>query len=635
MTSWKQVLPDVLCWPDSCNVYAVLGEDAALIIDAGTGGWLKDGLAQLPVAPAAVLVTHYFRDHAAGAPAAARAGIPVYVPQGELAIFSDPGEHFRRRETYLIYDNIWDLFAPAEPTPVAGPLRDCERLTFAGIELQVLPLPGATPTQVGFVLRTPKSRRLVAFCAETIHSPGRVARLAPLQYNYNDLTGAINVAYSVAQLLDLDLDMLLPSLGEPIVEQPGEALRALRENLIAQAWAHDVERAALEVAGRDRVEQVSASVWRSTQANAASHFILGDDGRALAIDYGYWHASGSGNFDLDLGLTEIPVVMPSYSFRERRRALPHSLDALREQTGVEELAAVMVTHYHDDHVSGIPRLQRTFGTPCWVPENFAALLADPAAHRFPCTWPQPIRVDRTLALGEPLEWGGIRFQFAPMSGHTRFAALIGWEVDGIRFVHSGDQYAPVGAEARWQERSDTRFIGTYVYRNGAFLDSYRASAEWITAFRPDIVLSGHWAPIETDDAYFDALAEYGREYERRHRRVMALGELEPHFGLDSMAGWIWPYRVHLPEVREIDFAVTVRNPLAIDTTLRLRMSAAGGWQGSTVEVPAPARAEVTATMSATPTGPCRRRAVVVELSAGGRSFGQVLEALVTVGGTEF
>lgn len=636
MRGWEQILPDVLRWRDSCNVYAVLGSESALIVDAGTGEWLRDGLRQLPVPPAALLATHYFRDHAAGAADAAKAGIPVYVPEGELAIFADPDQHFRRRETYLIYDNIWDLFAPVAATPVAGVLRDYERLSLAGMELQVLPLPGATPTQIGIAMRTPRSGRLVAFCAETIHSPGRVARLAPLQYNYVDLTGALNVAFAADELSRLEPDVLLPSLGEAIEDAPQQALRALHENLLAHAWDRGLERTALEAVGADRVAQVSSSVWRSTQANACSHFILGRSGQALVIDYGYWHASGSGAFDL--GLDQIPVLMPLYPFPERRRALLHSLGALREQTGVEELAAVVPTHYHDDHVSGIPLLQRIHDTPCWVPANFARLLSEPSAHRFPCTSPKAIRVDRVLELDQPLDWDGIRFHFAPMSGHTRFSALIGWEVDGIRFAHAGDQYAPIERRQTPGSASaspDPPLVADYVYRNGAFADSYRASADWIAAFRPDVLLSGHWAPVHTDQAFFDALRDYGVEYERRHRSVVALDDDAPHFGLDSMAGWIWPYRVHVPDPRRIEFAVTVRNPLPVATTLRLCLTGPAGWQGSAVEIFAEAREEVVAEMTITPTEPVRRQAISVALWADTKPFGQVLEALVTVGGAEF
>lgn len=130
---WKRILPDVFQFTDSCNVYAVVGPQGSLIVDAGTGRWLEH-VAELPQPPAALLLTHYFRDHAAGAVAAARAGIPVYVPEGEKAILADPGQHFRERETYVIYDNLWNLFAPIEGVPIAGVLRDYETLRLAGLE---------------------------------------------------------------------------------------------------------------------------------------------------------------------------------------------------------------------------------------------------------------------------------------------------------------------------------------------------------------------------------------------------------------------------------------------------------------------------------------------------------------------
>jgi glyoxylase-like metal-dependent hydrolase (beta-lactamase superfamily II) len=624
--SWSPVLPDVLRWRDSCNVYAVLGEESALIVDAGTGAWLDDAN-QLPVPPGALALTHFFRDHSAGAARAAQMEIPVYVPEGEQAIFADAAEHFRRRLTYMIYDNIWDLFAPVESIPVEGLLRDYERIQLAGIELRVVPLPGATPTQVGLLLRTPQSGRLVAFCGETIHSPGRVPRIAPLQYDYCDSSGSVNVSISADHLARLDPELLLPSLGEPIEEAPAQALQTLRENLRAYCWNRPTELIALEQVGKDRVQQLSASVWRSTQSQATSHFIVGPSGRALVIDYGYSHIAAAYVLQSEVGW-----LMPTYPFPEARRPLLHSLDALREQAGVEELAAVIPTHFHDDHTCGIPLLQRLFDVPCWVPESFARLLADPAGHRFPCNWPRPTRVDRVLPLDETLVWDGIEFHFAPMSGHTRFSALIGWEVDGVRYAHTGDQYFPQRDGETWCEPA---FGPTFVYRNGAFLDSYRRSAEWVTAFRPDVVVSGHWDPLQTDDRYFEQLAEFGREYERRHLDATAIGAEQPHFGLDGMAGWIWPYRTHLPEPGPIELEVTIRNPLPHEAMLRLALSGPESWVGSTAQVRVAGRAEATVPLTITPSGPCRRQPVVVELHADGRPFGQVLEALVTIGGASF
>ena len=40
----------------------------------------------------------------------------------------------------------------------------------------------------------------MAFAGEAIHSPGRMARIAPLQYDYNDLGGAVNAYWSAGEL---------------------------------------------------------------------------------------------------------------------------------------------------------------------------------------------------------------------------------------------------------------------------------------------------------------------------------------------------------------------------------------------------------------------------------------------------
>jgi glyoxylase-like metal-dependent hydrolase (beta-lactamase superfamily II) len=302
---------------------------------------------------------------------------------------------------------------------------------------------------------------------------------------------------------------------------------------------------------------------------------------------------------------------------------------------VREVTAVVPTHPHDDHVCGIPLLQRLKGVECWAPENFAALLERPDAHRFPCTWPQPIHVDRRLRLADEFEWEGIRFRFAPMSGHTQFSALIGWEAAGVRYAHVGDQYAPFAPAAAPSSWTRPAFWAVYVYSNGAFLDSYRRSAEWLAAFRPDIVVSGHGPPVHTDAAYFEHLAEYGERYEATHRQVMALDDEVEHFDLAARPGWVWPYRVHIPAAEEIAFEVTVRNPLPDEAPLVLTMSGPEGWRGTTATVIVPGREEAVVPMRIVPSGECRRQPVVVDLRAGGRPFGQVLEALVTIGDTPF
>ncbi|MCE9591394.1 MAG: MBL fold metallo-hydrolase [Planctomycetes bacterium] len=614
---WQPVIPGVWLFPDSCNVYAVHGPTGMLIIDAGTGAWV-DHLNELPAAPAALACTHYFRDHAAGALPASRRGIPVFVPAYEREIFADPAEHFRRRETYIIYDNLWNLYAPIQGVPVAGDLLDYDTTTLAGLKVHVLPLPGATLTQVGLSVELPAGR--VVFCGETIHSPGKVPRVAPYQYNYNDLGGATNTYWSLQQLRDHKPTALMPSLGTPILRDADAALAATQDSLRAMCDVRHGLPEMIKQVGNHALEKVTDHVWRDTESSSLNWYVVSKSGKALVIDYGYF--AGVMSF-------------PSYPNPPHRRPLLHGIEGLKQQFGIDRIDTVLISHFHDDHVCGIPLLQRLFGTRAWAAKNFAHLLEHPEAHCFPCNWPQKITIDRRIPLNEKVQWEEYTFHFAPMTGHTRFSALIGFEADGKRYAHTGDQYFFLDFgdhKTPWTKR---RRLQNHVYRNGALLDGYEQSAGWMLDWRPDIVIQGHQPPFFTDAEFFKHIEQWVHDYRTLHEKVMPLGADEAHFDLDSWGGWIWPYRTHLPKAGPAEVTVTVRNPLPRPAKLELTLVGPDGWKGTSVTLDAPARAEVTTTMRITPAGPCRRQPFAVDLRIGEQLFGQVAEALMTVGGEMF
>jgi glyoxylase-like metal-dependent hydrolase (beta-lactamase superfamily II) len=621
-TEWAEVFPGVFRFEDSCQVYAVPGPGGSLIIDAGTGAWL-DVADTLPAPPVALVLTHFFRDHATGASRAAERGIAVYVPEWEEPILADPALHFLRREAFVVYDNYWSHFAPIEPTKIAGVLRDYEQVRLAGLAAEVVPLPGATITQIGLDVELPGGGRAL-FCGETIHSRGRVARISPLQYGYNDLPGAWNVIQSARELRRRAPSAILPSLGEPITEDIDQACGELEENLRSHCYLRSGGEASrmLDAADCDRI---SESVWRSSLMNAHGTFIVSDTGKVLAIDSGWETAFGD--------LSPSPWT---------RRPTIRIARAFAEKLGAQGIDVVIPSHFHDDHVAALPLLQRVLGAECWCPDWFADILERPQDFAFPCTWPGAVRVDRRLRAGEAEVWEGVEFHVTRLSGHTRFAAAISWEVDGLRFAHLGDQYHFVqnGENAHEPARGKSEWATdsvdvNHVYRNGAFLSSYRASADWLRSWRPDIVLSGHQRPMWTNDDFFVKIDEFSARYEEMHERTMVLGGDEIHFELDSWGGWLQPYRTHLAAVGPVRLQATVRNPFPGRAQLTVRLVGPTGWRGAFAEVEALGRAEVTCELEIVPTGLCRRQPVAVELIANGRPFGQVAEALVTIGGDGF
>ncbi|HET7716566.1 MAG TPA: MBL fold metallo-hydrolase [Bauldia sp.] len=627
---WQPVLPDIDVFHDSCNVYAVGGPSGTVFVNAGTGHWL-DGSDMRFRRPYTLLLTHFFRDHAAGAAKASRLGFDVRAPAGETAILADPAQHFRERQSYIVYDNIWDQFVPIEPARVI-PVHDYDPIDAAGLTFAVMPLPGVTPHHTGYALTRPDGRTVV-FSGEAIHSPGRMARIAPLQYDYNDLGGAVNAHWSIGALRRLGADSLLPSLGTPILHDADAGLALLEDSLRRFCALRPLERDLIVAAHDEPLERVTDHVWVEPHSEAASWYVLSDSGKALVIDYGY-----RGGFGLDTppGVAK-NSQWPSYPMRSRRRVLLHGIDTLRRDFGVDRIDVVLLSHFHDDHVAGVPLLRRLFGTECWAPENFAELLVHPEAHRFPCDWPEPLTIDRRLPLDRTFAWEEYTFRLAPMSGHTRFAAAIMFEADGKRFVHTGDQHffdrPKLSPDAgTWQ---GVMPFQNEVYRNGCLARSFRDSAALLAEWRPDIVISGHCRPMYTDDDFFRLLAWWGEEFERIHREVMVLGDDETHFDADGWGGWIWPYRLHIAEGEPARVTVTVRNPMPEASRLTVRLVGPEGWEGSAIDLDAAPRAEVSGELIIRPSGPCRRQPIAAELLVGDRSFGQVAEALVTVGGEAF
>lgn len=617
-TPWKPIEDDVWVLDDSCRVYAVQGPDGIVIVNAGTG----QAAEHLSAATGSVdvLLTHHFRDHADGAIRLHAAGAEVWANAWDSEYYLDPEQHFRERLTWNSYDNRWDRFAPIRPLPVTRWLRDYETVTLGGLFWEVMPTPGATNGASSYIVTLTNGRRL-AFVGETICGPdGKLARLSPLQYDYNNLPGAANVWHSCNRLLDAKPDCLLPSLGEPM-DNPPEAVAALKANLrrldeispgVGETFYN------LNDPNAEDISEVLPRLWRSQYAVAHTYFVLGKSGRVLSLDYGYNNAAQK---------------MPDVHHVSNRRPLLHGLDGLKKRFGIERIDTALVTHYHDDHVCGIPLLQRLFGTEVWAGDNFADILESPERFDRPCLWHEPIAVTRTLPCGVTHVWDDITFTLFPMSGHTRFSTLILLEIDGVRVAHTGDQifFQP------WEFEPGARLFTNHVYKNGVDLGGYRETLTHLERFRPDWILTGHTNPYQPTDEWYEAIAKGAEAFDDVHQALMPLADDDVHFGPDSQPAELRPYRVHQTGDGPIVFDGWIRNPFGKTQSATVQIVAPDGWrsQSQTLTLAPRAVADFSLTLTPPPGTRCRRLPVALDLTVGDRPFGQVAEALVSIGVPRF
>jgi glyoxylase-like metal-dependent hydrolase (beta-lactamase superfamily II) len=586
---------------DSCNVYVVRSGREAVLIDFGCGDVL-DKLPEIGVEKvSAILVTHHHRDQVQGLPRAVEQGIPIWVPSAEQDLFAKVDEHWQSRPVANNYNNREDRFSLLEPVPVSGLLGDYSSWEFSGVRFTVLPTPGHTTGSLTLLADVDGKRW--AFSGDLIAAPGQVWSLAATQWTYN---GAEGVAASIASLISLKgqcADVLLPSHGEPM-DQPALAI----DLLIDRLWKLLQDRGENSRLFRflDQPYDVVTPhlLWNRTSV-ANAYVLLSESGKALMIDFGYDFVTG----------------FAAGTDRASRRPWLYTIPKLKSDFGVKEISAVILTHYHDDHVAGCNLLREVEGTKVWAAENFATILQFPEYYDLPCLWYDPIPVDRVLPLEQPIQWEEYTLTCYPLPGHTRYAVGISFEVDGQRVLAVGDQYQNTNGQS-WN----------YVYANRFNISDYRASAALYRKLSPDVILSGHWGPYWVEPDYFDRLDARGEALEAHHRALLPLDAFD--LGGEDQAATIHPYRITARAGQYCDIKVVVRNPFnrTVDATIRLVTPSGWGAQQpeQRITLDAHGTAETAFALKLPSTAPVRRARIAADITLGGKRLGQVAEALVNV-----
>ena len=483
----NEVLPGVYRHTSSAHVYVVCDADSAVLINIGDGTVL-DCMPPQVRHVRAVLLTHHHRDVAAGAARAVSAGIPVYIPEGEGQSLLDPQYYLSmadRRNNYDARPHHWTVPDAA----VTQPLREYRTYRFGRLRFTVWPTPGPTPAAATFLLRW--RRRTLAFTGDLLYAPGQVSRLAPTQWTYHGGEGIAGTILSLLDLADLRPTQVLPAHGEPM---SCGALGLTAEALwpLLQLRRHNTR--LLELRGEPYAELRPWLLMNRTSL-AQTYVLRARNGRALMIDFGY---------DFSFG-------QASTTDRGSRRPWLYTLPTLLRRYGIQGIDAVIPTHYHDDHVAGIPLLQENYGAQLWAPENLVDVLARPGAYRLPCLWFDSMTAQRTLTLGEPFEWNEFRITPHEVTGHARYACGLLVEAYGEAVLFAGDQYA------------DADGLGlNYTYPNLFREADYTRSAELYARLQPDLILSGHAQPVVPDAAYFEQLRVRGMQLQALH------AQLQPH-----------------------------------------------------------------------------------------------------------
>ena len=609
-THFAEVVQDVFCFPDICQVYVIVfrGRDGvrhAVAVDFGSGDVL-DHLWELGLTGLdAILMTHHHRDQGQGLRRAVERGIDIFVPPVEQELFSRVDEMWESRKLRNDYNLQQDRFSLLDPVPIAGAVTLYRDADYGGLTVRAVPTPGHTLGSVSYLIERPEG--LLAFTGDLIYSPGRVWSLAATQWSYTGSEGPAMTVLSALLLRREAPRMLLPSHGE-VMHQADGALDLLAQRMQVYVDSRRLEPWNLTEWLDQPFEVISPHLLQNRTANSCSYVLLSDTGAALFIDYGY---------DMSTG-------WPPASGRASRLPWLASLPALKRNFGVSCVEVALVTHYHDDHVAGLNLLRETEGTQVWIPEHVAPILAEPMATDLPCQWFDPIPADRVLPLGGSVDWHEYTITTHDLPGHTRFAAAFEVEVDGVRVMATGDQQTALAPASGGRE------VLNYQYRNRFRPADYPAGAELYRRIAPGLFVTGHWGARAVDTDYVDTLARQGKELVQLHENLLPNDSAT--FG-DSGPAQITPFLCELVAGQQTAYRVHVRNPFGQEADADVGLVLPDGWAAEKlragIRLPAEGSGEVRFTV--TVGRDCGRRyRIAADLTIGGVRFGQVADAVADI-----
>lgn len=594
---------------DTCNVYVVRTTDGcAITFDFGSG-LVLDALEAMGVTRLThVFVTHAHRDQVEGL-ASLPPSVTVVVPPVEIEQIVAAEEHWARQSPLNDYVLREQRFTPLSSyRGRVEPAREYRDHIVSGLTVRTLPTPGHTVGSVSYRVET--DGRTHVFTGDLIAAPGKVHSLAALQWNYVGVEGAESALLSAAEVLRAEPDVLLPSHGAPM-RDPVNALSLLARNLQDYVDLHQyhpkpqVDRRPIAQWAAHPYRVVSPHVLMNTASHGRSYILLSDSGHALVFDFGY---------DLTPG-------MAAGGDRAARRPSLGSLATLRRDFGVKQVEVAAPTHYHDDHVAGLNLLRDVEGTQIWCPARFADVLAAPGTFDLPCQWYEPIPADRILPSGETFMWREHRIRVHDLPGHTYYAVAYELDVDGVRYLITGDQQDGLGTAASPDDLN-------YQYRNLFRADDYRRSADLFARVRPDVMLSGHWDPAPIDDDYIAMIRQQGESLVEIHERL--LPDFDPGRALTGFHARIVPYLPHLDEDGRTVMEVTVDNPASTPTPARVRLVSPAAIEVSPQahEIVIGARGSATCRFEVRVPGPVTMATpVAAEIVLGDDLLGQHAEAL--------
>ena len=399
------ILPDLYLYKGATNSYLLKSGSSAILIDAGSES-IPDHLREIGVSKVEwILHTHYHRDQCLGDMKLKKQGVSIGISSLEKEMLEPAGLQppFKITAQFLLNGELPDWgrrMAPFQKPGVDKILDDGSSFAWNQYHIRVIGTPGHTGGSITYLVETGGKR--IAFTGDLIMQGGHVQDLYSMQWTYLENPGIDSSLVSLKKVSGFRPDLILPSHGE-IVSDPGHDIRLLEIRLKQVQNSLTFERA-----GRwnwSGFVQISPHVVQD--CGTTTQIIISEEGEALLYDCGD-----------DFTVSRLAEA--------------------KRKFGIRNIAVIIPSHWHFDHVNGIPGIVKSEGAKVWVYEGLSEHLEFPEHFPTTCWSGITIKPDRVLLDGEEFTWGGYSFRVYPNPAHMEEQMALFALVDDLKFLFLGD-----------------------------------------------------------------------------------------------------------------------------------------------------------------------------------------------------
>jgi glyoxylase-like metal-dependent hydrolase (beta-lactamase superfamily II) len=599
------IAPGVYEFQDTCNVYAIVKGNKAILIDFGSGKVLNVlpsvGVQQVDW----ILHTHFHRDQTQGDELATAQRIKIAVPQVERKYFDKVEALWDAKKVFGLYDMRDEFLARRQNIAVDLELKPGKNIAsdfdpkpgipFAwnGLEFEVIGTPGHTEGSVSFKLVT--GGKTLLFCGDLVASEGKIPTMHDLEWDYIGTRGILAEIRSLNLVRDIAPDMMLPSHGTPS-KDPQKWVPLLLTRLTKLYHAYDWINYAQWRPSPGPV-QLTKHVWQMRRSfeYGVGYLIVADSGRAMLWDVNAGEVSFLEQLQKIVGFKSIDVIIPS--------------------------------HYHDDHVGGINAVKKQYGAQLWAMDHLVDVLEHPMAYNLPCLWREPMKVDRVLHDGEKTDFDGIPLQFFYLPGQTEYTEGLLIDIDGKRLLFDGDN---VG-----HPLPSTPLLGHFVCRNYQRIGGGHVySARKLLELKPDYICPNHFEWNLATPELLESYLHSSEEVQNVWREI--IDQPDPQIGVDSSWASFYPYQAEAGPVDSLHYELRIRNWIYRGSHLIAVIKCPEGWTvvPNSVELNVPAKSEAASKFEVrvphSEDRLNRRYVLTADIWRDGEHLGEITEGLVNM-----